>query len=263
MATKGCERLLPLPCGPGQPRPVECLRATLAAIVAAPSTPSQSTTNVVEPDNPEWPERLGHLYSLDGGRDTADARTNATSAFREFETAERLQRQRRPEPPSDGDPEQIKKETVTNLLMWIHKLPELAKAAFAAGELEHARNYATELLQKSASPDLPEFFREHNGNAIHYGNLILGRIAFQSGDVEQAKRHLLASAESSGSPNLNSFGPNMSLAKDLLEHGEREVVLAYFQRCAIFWTSGKDQLEEWTAEIKNGVIPHFGANLSY
>jgi len=53
MATKGCERLLPLPCSPGQPRPVECLRATLAATVASPSTPSQSTTNVVEPDNPD------------------------------------------------------------------------------------------------------------------------------------------------------------------------------------------------------------------
>jgi hypothetical protein len=53
MATKGCKRLLPLPCGPGKHRPVECLRATLAAIVAAPSTPSQSTTNVVEPDNPD------------------------------------------------------------------------------------------------------------------------------------------------------------------------------------------------------------------
>lgn len=53
MATKGCEWLLPLPCGPGKHRPVEYLRTTLAAIVAAPSTPSQSTTNVVDPDHPD------------------------------------------------------------------------------------------------------------------------------------------------------------------------------------------------------------------
>src|SRR6202171_19696 len=53
MATKGCERLLPLPCGPGKHRPVECLWTTLATIVAAHSTPTQSTTNVVEPDNPD------------------------------------------------------------------------------------------------------------------------------------------------------------------------------------------------------------------
>src|SRR5260370_21470175 len=53
MATKGCKRLLPLPCGHGKHRRVACLRATLAAIVAVPSTASQSTTNVVEPDNPD------------------------------------------------------------------------------------------------------------------------------------------------------------------------------------------------------------------
>jgi tetratricopeptide (TPR) repeat protein len=217
----------------------------------------------VEPDNPEWHERLGHLYSLRGGQDATQVRTSAASAFREFEAAEQLQRRPRPQSPDESGSEDAEKDTVGKLLMWIHKLPELAKAAFAAGEFEHARNYATELLQKSASPELPEFFREHNGNAIHYANLILGRIAFQSGDIEQAKRHLLASAESSGSPNLNSFGPNMSLARDLLEHGEREVVLAYFKRCALFWKSGDDQLKEWTREIQNGVIPDFGANLRY
>ena len=40
------------------------------------------------------------------------------------------------------------------------------------------------------------------------------------GRIEEAKRHLLAAGRSSGSPVLGSFGPNMSLAKDLLEkHG--------------------------------------------
>ena len=52
MAAEGCERLLPLPCGPRQHRSVECLWTTLAAIVAAHSTPTQSTTTVVGPGNP-------------------------------------------------------------------------------------------------------------------------------------------------------------------------------------------------------------------
>src|SRR6185437_5805248 len=47
MAAKGCERLLPLPCGPGKHRPVECLRATSAATVVAHSPPPQSTTRRV------------------------------------------------------------------------------------------------------------------------------------------------------------------------------------------------------------------------
>src|SRR5215831_14625371 len=42
MATKGCNRLLSLPRRPGKSRPVECLRATLAALVAPHIAPSQS-----------------------------------------------------------------------------------------------------------------------------------------------------------------------------------------------------------------------------
>jgi tetratricopeptide (TPR) repeat protein len=217
----------------------------------------------LEPDNPEWPERLGRLYSSRSHRGSSDQRTHAAKAFRELKASERLQRQTRPESQSGVNFGEASEDAVGNLLLWIHKLPELAKAAFDAGELERAKNYASELLEKSASPQLPEFFRENNGNAVHYANLILGRIAFQGGDVEQAKRHLLASAESSGSPNLNSFGPNMSLAQDLLEHGEREIVLVYFERCARFWESGADQLEHWKADIERGAIPDFGANLVY
>jgi len=33
----------------------------------------------------------------------------------------------------------------------------------------------------------------------------------------------------------NSFGPNVSLAKDLLEKGERDTVVEYFEACKKFW----------------------------
>jgi tetratricopeptide (TPR) repeat protein len=216
----------------------------------------------LEPDNPEWPDRLGHLYSLRDSRDGSGQRALAATAFREFQAAERLQSQDDRHPHADGDPEAIEAAKTKNFLMWIHQLPRLAKAAFDAGEFEQARNYATELLEKAASPDVSEFFR-NDGNAVHHGNLILGRIALHSGDVEQAKRHLVASAETSGSPQLNSFGPNMSLAKELFEHGERDIVLEYFKRCGSFWKSGTDRLKEWTSQLENGVIPDFGANLHY
>ena len=78
-----------------------------------------------------------------------------------------------------------------------------------------------------------------------------------------AKLRLLASGRTKGSPTLDSFGPNMSLAKDLLERGEREVVLEYFKLCSAFWKRGADRLDAWTAEIKQGQIPDFGANLDY
>jgi tetratricopeptide (TPR) repeat protein len=216
----------------------------------------------LEPDNPDWPERLGHLYSLRGGRDASAQRAFAASALREFQAAEQLQSQDDVHPLADSDPEAIEAAKVTNLLMWIHKLPELAKAAFDAGEFEQARNYAAELLEKAASTEVPEFFR-NDGNAVHHGNLILGRVALHSGDVEQAKRHLVAAAETSGSPQLGSFGPNMSLARELLEQSERDVVLEFFTRCDTFWKSGTDRLQEWTSQVQAGAIPDFGANLRY
>jgi len=62
---------------------------------------------------------------------------------------------------------------------------------------------------------------------------------------------------------MNSFGPNMHLAKALLEKGERDVVLEYFKRCSTFWKMGEKQLAVWTASVKNGEMPEFGGNLRY
>ena len=55
----------------------------------------------------------------------------------------------------------------------------------------------------------------------------------------------------------------MSLAKDLLEKGERDTVLEYFKLCRKFWEMERGRLDQWTQEIKSGKIPDFGANLVY
>lgn len=53
----------------------------------------------------------------------------------------------------------------------------------------------------------------------------------------------------------------MSLALELLEKGEKEVILEYFQLCSKFWKSEK--LKVWTDVVNRGGIPVFGGNLSY
>jgi hypothetical protein len=88
-------------------------------------------------------------------------------------------------------------------------------------------------------------------------------VSLREGDVEKAKLHLLESGKTTGSPNLGSFGPNMSLAKQLLECGEREVVLAYLDLCGRFWERGSARLAEWKDQIAKGETPAFGANLIY
>jgi hypothetical protein len=84
-----------------------------------------------------------------------------------------------------------------------------------------------------------------------------------NGDRQHAKDYLLASGKTPGSPQLNSFGPNMTLAKELLEVGEREIVLKYLQLCAAFWTKDSGLLVEWRDLIDNGRVPNFGVHLLY
>ena len=140
-----------------------------------------------------------------------------------------------------------------------YALNDAAKESFAVGQIEDARKYATELLALA-----PKFQSNWNhGNAIQDGNLVLGRIAVREGQMEIAKHYLLAAGKSSGSPQMNSFGPNMSLAKDLLEKGERDVVLQYFDLSRNFWKMDYGKLNDWSQYVKAGKIPDFGANLLY
>ena len=92
---------------------------------------------------------------------------------------------------------------------------------------------------------------------------VLVTAAFDAGEMEKAKACLLAAGHVHGDPALSSFGPNMSLAKELLEKGEREVVLQYFELCQKFWPYGSRQLAAWKLAVEKGEVPQFGANLIY
>lgn len=128
-----------------------------------------------------------------------------------------------------------------------------ARAAFAAGRYDLAKQHAQAMLD--AKP-----FRGPDGDLLHGGNTMLGRIALIEGDVERAKSHLLASGNGPTSPVLGSFGPSMSLASELLALGHREVVLDYFDLCAVFWDAA--ELRAWRAAIIAGMAPHFGYHAS-
>lgn len=140
-----------------------------------------------------------------------------------------------------------------------YALGRSAKAAFDEGNLAEANLQARELLAAA-----PRFEDNWNyGNAIQDAHIVLGRIALREGRLEDAKRHLREAGNSPGSPQMNSFGPNMSLAKELLEKEAREEVLAYFEQCRNFWKHDNGALDRWSAEVKAGGIPDFGPNLKY
>jgi len=55
----------------------------------------------------------------------------------------------------------------------------------------------------------------------------------------------------------------MTLANDLLKTGEKDAVVEYFELCKKFWQMDFGKLDYWTAQVRAGELPDFGANLTY
>ncbi len=138
-------------------------------------------------------------------------------------------------------------------------LPDLSKASYAAGDMTKALIYANEVLSLAAA----HASAWPQGEAIHHGNIIAGRVALQRGDIVAARNYLLAAGRTKGSPSLHTFGPNMALAAELLAKGEDDVVVQYLAECKQFWKMGDASLSKWTHLIQQGKTPDFGPNLLY
>ena len=205
-------------------------------------------TQSLDPDNSMWPDILGRVYLRDavladeglpegiGGDNLdlpADGKARAVMALEQFQRAYEL-----------ADPD------IRQTLL----LEAFAEAALRAGRYEDARTYATSILESEPGP-----YSDESGG--HEANVILGRLALVEDDLALASYHLLEAGKVERSAPRGSFGPNMSLAAELLERGEKDVVLEYFELCSKFWPSEK--LADWAAMVKGGRMPDFGGNLVY
>ncbi len=181
----------------------------------------------LEPRNPEWHDRLGHLYHLQSGGGPGRKRNKAAAlrALEQWEMGFALLQ-------TDSDR--------------FHMLTQMAPIAVDAGRPRKAVRYAKKLLRHATK------FRANwnHGNAVHYAYSALGRVALSAKRIGEAKRHLIASAKTKGSPQLNSFGPNQDLAAELLARGETKTVIRYLERCRKFWKMGQPQIDAWTMSIR-------------
>ena len=136
--------------------------------------------------------------------------------------------------------------------------PHLAYHAFKAGDYFKAESYAVSALNLSTSES-----GEPAANASIYGHEVLGLLALKQGAVEPAKLHLLESAKTKGTYLVNKNGPNMELAKALLDKGERDTVIQYLELCKAFWRTkeGLNSLLAWQGAIRAGAMPDFDRQL--
>ncbi|MEO7253904.1 MAG: hypothetical protein ABIZ64_06640, partial [Casimicrobium sp.] len=153
-------------------------------------------------------------------------------------------------------------DACTDELIRYYALGDAAMWSVDVGKLDDAERYAKELLALNE-----KMGRDwNNGNAIHKGHSALGRIAIKRGDVAEGERQLALAATSKGSPQMDTFGPNMSLPRDLLATGKpsaKAVVLAYFDHLPTFWTMDGGAISVWRNDVEHDREPNFGSHLLF
>ncbi|MDQ6675765.1 MAG: hypothetical protein M3Z09_00545, partial [Acidobacteriota bacterium] len=151
-------------------------------------------------------------------------------------------------------------------------LPSAAKAALEAGDNTKAEAYAIEGL-KLADAVAERHMRYHTprpkagtGKADYYCNFVLGRLAILRGDVRLAEKYSLLSGQTAGDAVLNSYGPNLSLALEILKKGDassRQSILSFLDEIRSFWKITPQVIDEWVADIQAGTLPDFKQQLYY
>jgi len=149
---------------------------------------------------------------------------------------------------------------------------DLTRAAFWAGDYDQAREYAqdwlkaSEYLEKEPPPATNNerlVRKQEQGQAIHDANMILGEIALSEGKVKDAAQFLIEAGKATDGKTLTSYGPDLALSNDLLDKGERQAVLTFFEECRAFWKIGDDRLSLWTKAVQAGQKPEFGPGFNF
>jgi hypothetical protein len=100
------------------------------------------------------------------------------------------------------------------------------------------------------------------GDAVATSDLVLGRLALLRGDVKQAELFLVQSGQIKPSLTSSDFGPNMTLALELLKRQRPEAVLVFLNEWSkVCRGESRTKIRRWLAAIHRGEIPNFGGNL--
>ena len=116
-------------------------------------------------------------------------------------------------------------------------------------------NYAQLLLREHGTPADPQY-----GNAIYTANLILSQAALAKNDIPTAKRYLFEAVTAPTAQTAEQVGLDTSVVQVLLQRGERDSVLQYFEQGRHLWPVGNGQINRWQNLIRAGRMPNFTPN---
>jgi hypothetical protein len=180
----------------------------------------------LEPGEPSWSRRLAFLYlkEMRARRDESRKDWAAMSVCEYF-----------------VHPESWKSEPIKHCV-----LPAIAEAAFEADQFERAAELARQLVAEGGDGFAAK-------NAMH----LLGRIALRRGDIAGAEAHLLEPVRGKTPATLRDLPPNMTLARELLEHGEKDAVIEFLRHFPTDQVPVREKVAGWIAQIERGEIPDF------
>jgi hypothetical protein len=84
----------------------------------------------------------------------------------------------------------------------------------------------------------------------HIGQTILGRLALAHGNAAEAKEHLLASVKPPASIKSPSLRPNMLLAQEILDTGDKDTVLQFLEASRTLWPFDQGRIDHMVNFIK-------------
>jgi hypothetical protein len=87
------------------------------------------------------------------------------------------------------------------------------------------------------------------GTAVFLGNVALSAALLDRGEKAQAAQRLVSASEAPPTDFLRYQRLDLSLARKLVDAGERDSVVKYLDNCAR-WNAWGKQLKEWAAEIR-------------
>ncbi len=117
--------------------------------------------------------------------------------------------------------------------------PEIVNAEFASGDDASAGRDAHLLA------DAPR-----NANDYNLGQTILGRIAMARGDAVEAKERLRASVTPPAKFKNPVFEPNMALAQDVYDSGDRDAVIEFLEASRVFWKFDRGRIDRMISFVK-------------